>query len=227
MQVLKKHLNGLTKISYNQLSGEFKTFHNNGLPRVVTKMDLTTKSVNGKFEKFHRNGLCKVITNVVNNEICGHFILLHNHAFVKTTCYFNKNVPSGDFRKYYRNGKTKVEAHFNSYGKLDGVLKYFSPSGHLRYHAIYKNDGSKEMILNESGRPKINIRKLIACVKNVYKDEGTKTAKFDSDDEDDDFVVGKPTDENISDSEEKKYQEFCEAMRLIESCITKANRKFQ
>jgi hypothetical protein len=113
-------------------------------------LDLKTKSFNGHFTTFHRNGLHEVITKVEKNEICGHFILLHNHAFVNTTCYFNKNIPYGNFRKYYRNGKTEIEAHFNTCGKLDGDFKYFYPNGELMFQSKF-SDGCCLQVLKSAG----------------------------------------------------------------------------
>lgn len=139
------HPNGLKKLEIDPDNKLFQKFHNNGFLQVKATLDF---KFNGRFETYHRNGLREVITDVIDNKICGFFILLHNNAYVNTTCYFNQNVPYGNYRKFYRNGNTEIEAFFDSEGRLQNNFKYFYPDGTLVFHGKFINGFCAEIIVN-------------------------------------------------------------------------------
>lgn len=122
-------------------------YHNNKLKAIETT--IIDKSINGHYIRYHRNGLIELFTDVKNNKICGYFISLHNHAFVDTTVYLNNNVPYGNYRRYYRNGKTMIECFFTNEGNLDGKFKYYQPCGKTDFSCEFVNGQCTKIIVNE------------------------------------------------------------------------------
>jgi hypothetical protein len=110
-----------------------------GKPKIVHFVDKTDTTQ--KVEKhYYESG--KILWSGVlkNNRRDGKWTAWYEHSGIWSIGYYKDGVPIGLSEAFYETGLLRFSKIYNDDGKLDGVAKYFSPTGDILAEIEYKDD---------------------------------------------------------------------------------------